>query len=418
MAAAPEPEKKDAADVANPALRCVMCTDEGTFKCVNCNVVYCSKTCQTANWREHKAGCTMLDFRHDTKRGRYVEATKDISGGTAILIEAPCAVVPSISAIVRKDIFARYFPAHVRGITLDETMAKLGWTDELVTRTFALAPASCKETTVLLRAIKANSFDMVCNGSTLSYGTAMYLHASAFNHACAPNAKTYIGPGGKIVVVAGPSGIKKGDEVTIEYTGLSVHPCACIRKTVTRIVFGFTCECAKCAASACDGTKHVLDTEMSMPVYEAIRAIKLADDVNKLAFAFASHIQVIVDSPLATSLLLIQMLLKASVHGGDDTPKKRIVSNLMNQVCEHVKDPGTLVRADTLKLMSLKMRGDAPSTDVVVPLCKSLIESMREEMPWCNNPLDYCPGIEIATGLTARFILSCTEEVSGPTVLK
>ena len=57
--------------------------------CVCKNVFYCSKDCQTKDWKSHKPSCPPFTIRDSPGKGRGLFATRKIKEGQIILEEYP-----------------------------------------------------------------------------------------------------------------------------------------------------------------------------------------------------------------------------------------------------------------------------------------------------------------------------------------
>lgn len=94
-------------------------------------------------------------------------------------------------------------------------------------------------------AIESNCFGAWTDkGET--YGRALFLFASYFNHSCQPNCESIQHNGTMAIVTRGP--IPKGTELTIRYIDVNI-PCSTRRATLLA-EYHFLCQCERCIAEA------------------------------------------------------------------------------------------------------------------------------------------------------------------------
>ena len=68
---------------------CKVDSEEQLKSCVCQKVFYCSKECQTKDWRAHKPSCPPFIVRESPGKGRGLFATRKIKEGQLILEEFP-----------------------------------------------------------------------------------------------------------------------------------------------------------------------------------------------------------------------------------------------------------------------------------------------------------------------------------------
>ena len=98
----------------------------------------------------------------------------------------------------------------------------------------------CQETT-LMRIWDVNSFDLASIGQG---NVGVFKVASRINHACFPNAFRRFTKDGNIVIISSED-IKKGCEITLDYSGVCGVPVASRRKYLLE-TYGFYCRCRGC----------------------------------------------------------------------------------------------------------------------------------------------------------------------------
>ena len=89
------------------------------LSCVCKKVSYCSKECQTKDWKIHKPSCPPYIIRESSGKGRGLFATRKIKAGQVILEEYPLLVLSDAGISVRE--FRVYHYPHID----DETKAKI-----------------------------------------------------------------------------------------------------------------------------------------------------------------------------------------------------------------------------------------------------------------------------------------------------
>ena len=89
------------------------------LSCVCKKVSYCSKECQTKDWKIHKPSCPPYIIRESSGKGRGLFATRKIKAGQVILEEYPLLVLSDVGISLRE--FRVYHYPHID----DETKAKI-----------------------------------------------------------------------------------------------------------------------------------------------------------------------------------------------------------------------------------------------------------------------------------------------------
>ena len=72
---------------------CKIIPTEQLKSCVCGNASYCSKECQTKDWKTHKPACPPFIIRKSPGKGRGLFATRRIKEGQVVLEEYPLITV-------------------------------------------------------------------------------------------------------------------------------------------------------------------------------------------------------------------------------------------------------------------------------------------------------------------------------------
>ncbi|KAJ1430211.1 hypothetical protein B484DRAFT_479248 [Ochromonadaceae sp. CCMP2298] len=202
---------------------------------------YCSRECQTKDWKKHKlwCGCTAeLDVDFEVRdagegRGLGIFALRAFEIGEKILVERCVLQVPEYLDGKQK---------------LQE-----------VARRFASLPASIQTAVIALHqgaADTAGSFLVSLFGEGVlqfkynafgleSEGSGIFVTASRLNHSCLANCGRYYLKCQKLMVISAEQHIPEGEELIITYTTCGAQSydahCAFIQDT-----WKFTCTCRAC----------------------------------------------------------------------------------------------------------------------------------------------------------------------------
>ena len=96
--------------------QCGVCSGPARCQCVCGRVWYCSKTCQTLDWRNHRRDCDKVLLATLKDKGRALLASKRIQFGEEILRENPLLLINNRD---QKDLVA--WSDHVVGLVGDLT---------------------------------------------------------------------------------------------------------------------------------------------------------------------------------------------------------------------------------------------------------------------------------------------------------
>ena len=277
---------------------CKVCGKAAELICSGCRRVhYCSRTCQRANWSDHKPSCrgsignlwqpdeAYLAWRSDDERGRHVVAVRDIPPHTLLMHEEPIAVQEIFGPGPGIEEWSKFFPEgtdvgkHLlvgdEGPVLAKKMEQVGWTDASARIHFAATDPDDVENnssqSYLERVVDANSFQPECAMTMVVYAGAMYYKASSFNHACYPNAYVRFGLRGNIYVASGTRTIRAGDEVTVSYMKMPFSAEMCTSARQRLVPPRIKCFCSACAMHTpcagdctCVPTQHVVNTVLAV----------------------------------------------------------------------------------------------------------------------------------------------------------
>ena len=94
--------------------QCAVCSGPARCQCVCGRVWYCSKTCQTKDWRSHRRDCDKVLLATLKDKGRALLASKRIQFGEEILREQPLLLINNRD---QKDLVA--WSDHVVGLVGD-----------------------------------------------------------------------------------------------------------------------------------------------------------------------------------------------------------------------------------------------------------------------------------------------------------
>ena len=217
--------------------QCALCSADARHRCVCGRVWYCSKACQTQDWRRHRTDCDKVSLASLTDKGRALLATRRIHWGEEILREKPLLLINNRD---QKDLVA--WTDHVVGLVgelaeserreLEQLADNTGLADsveflylrgvrglrQVSGLTSTMISANSQECLRTLRIIRTNGINLQDDGET----TGLYLRFSRINHSCAPSAVRNIEPTSGLIRVIAARDIEKGEEITIKVGQLSI----------------------------------------------------------------------------------------------------------------------------------------------------------------------------------------------------
>ncbi|XP_041482186.1 N-lysine methyltransferase SMYD2-like isoform X1 [Lytechinus variegatus] len=207
--------------------------------CKSCKkVVYCNKSCQDADSKEHRYECKVLQGKaRDDLTLRLL--TK------LILKSKKCKFQKSNRSL-------NEFPSSFRDLCSSKLSLKArectlrlfrryekSWRSKLRSH---LSPFQGEEVLDTYEKLSINTFSMYDEMKRVIIGQALYIRASMFNHSCEPNC-TFVFDGTRLTVRA-IRNIQIGEECCISYMS-SLLPTS-LRQDKLRSTYGFICQCPRC----------------------------------------------------------------------------------------------------------------------------------------------------------------------------
>ena len=231
--------------------------------CVCKNVFYCSKDCQTKDWKSHKPSCPPFTIRDSPGKGRGLFATRKINEGQIISDEFPLVklmvdvsldefkadIYPNIDQETKAKILQLNDPADDIKTLHNETVEALVRKNTMGMAYWLEAPSD--EVQKIYRIIAGNDIQ-ICGEENLYRNTTehgLYQTYSQVNHACVPNTVSSWVMGDFLRhQIRAIMTIEKGQEILTSYLsgGLSYGPREARRQYLLE-VRGFWCECSECS---------------------------------------------------------------------------------------------------------------------------------------------------------------------------
>ncbi|KAF8057429.1 hypothetical protein FPV67DRAFT_1430060 [Lyophyllum atratum] len=180
-------------------------------------------------------------------RGLGMFALRDITAGSLVLVEHPIIVAPYLIglSIPLSDVYAELFN-RLPPDACDDLMA--------------LANSKSMDDCGLLEGIvRTNALGIQLQvpdvpHPELTTHRAVFLNTSRCNHSCGPNARWEWDTATFSLYLSAVRPIKKGEEITIQYTSCTRprHE----RHTTLRTLYGFKCNCTYCSLPSEDAVHH------------------------------------------------------------------------------------------------------------------------------------------------------------------
>ena len=362
----------------------------------------------------------LFQIRRSPSLGTHVVASRRISYGELILLEAPLVStrspapdIPSSSAewfLVHALLVQKYGRDWAAGFCADARTAAGDRDDEEAAAWLcSYHGKSVEEIALLFAVVRSNAFCLETALLSVEYGAAFYQTACRFNHSCRPNC-TSIRVGGNMVMFAADT-IPAGTELRHSYLPprLLVQP-----RDVRSAHLPFTCACARCAdeaAAPCASLKA-----LRWPPGHALSAMGLDVAAFKLACASAEVDEVLEQgaqllggleprTSLARSPLgileitapIIAAYFGARLSGRKSTPNRddrtvRLAAQLQAWCCELIRraheDVARRDRRQTA-LPAAELLADAAL--VAMRLVEQLLAVERERSPNASNARDGAP---------------------------
>ena len=242
---------------------CKVASKEKLKSCVCGKVSYCSKECQTKDWKVHKPSCPPFIIRESPGKGRGLFATRKIKEGQLILEEHPLL---TLGAIELNEFKINHFPnididTKVKILQLHDPAENISTlelesetVENLVVGNLLLVNMEDKtdEISQIFRIFYGNYIQICAEkdlySNTTEYG--LYNKISLINHACVPNATwTWVMGDFKRKQVRALMTIEKDEEILVNYcnTAEFVYGAREFRRQKLLRTKGFLCQCSECS---------------------------------------------------------------------------------------------------------------------------------------------------------------------------
>ena len=237
--------------------------------CVCKKAFYCSKECQTKDWKTHKPSCPPFTIRDSPGKGRGLFATRQIKEGQIISDEYPLItlqaavsleefkanIYPNIDQETKAKILQLNDPSNaiktldtvtIEALVRKNTMGMAYWME---------APSD--EVQKIYRIIAGND-TQICGQESLYSNTTqlgLYKTFSLINHACVPNATSSWVMGDFLRhQIRAIMPIEKGQEILVSYwcDAKLVYGSRETRQQYLLEIRGFWCECSECSLEGKD----------------------------------------------------------------------------------------------------------------------------------------------------------------------
>ena len=221
---------------------CKIDTKEQLKSCVCKKVSYCSKECQTKDWKTHKPSCPPFIIRESPGKGRGLFATRKIKEGQIILDEYP--LLTWNVGMSFNEFGTTQFP-----IMDDDTKAMVL---ELNPGLLCCEEAPNDEMSKIYRIVTGNS-SRICEEKDLYTNTneaGLYNNISLINHGCVTNAfPSWVMGDFKRQQVRAIMTIEKDQEILISYREEEEFICGSreSRRQFLLVAGGFLCQCSECS---------------------------------------------------------------------------------------------------------------------------------------------------------------------------